>query len=111
MERPYSEKIQYLVFADIEYAGFLIGIYDNYSTTEIIMDKIWALGDPPSPFLMEDLVTFYSYLKFDSYRLTEDNMFEYQSIDSRSNGYYTVGIVELKDGFTVESYLRARNAD
>lgn len=60
---------------------------------------------------MEGLVAFYSYLKFDSYRLTEDNMFENQSTNSRSNGYYTAGIVELKDDFTVESYLRVRNAD
>ncbi|NQU84294.1 MAG: hypothetical protein HQ541_00905 [Mariniphaga sp.] len=102
--------MQHLVFADIEYNGFVIGVYNSYSEAKIVMDKIWALGDPSSPFLLEDLYAFYKYMEFESYKLNEDNMFENQSKIDQSNGYYTVGIVEMNDKITVESYIEKRNS-
>jgi hypothetical protein len=102
---------KFLVFADIDYDGFVIDIYDNSSAATIVKDKTWALGNPPSPFSLEDLVAIFNYMNYRSYKLTEENMFSNKSLSTKSNGFYTVGIVEINNNFTLEDYLTSRKSN
>lgn len=113
MKQDYKPRIinpdsKFLVFTDIEYNGYVIDIYDNYSAAKIVMDKIWALGDPVTPFSLQDLVAIFNYMNFRRYELNEENMFVEKSLIDQSNGFYTVGIVEIHDDFTLEAYLKSR---
>ena len=100
--------MQFLIFADLEYNGFVINIYDNLPTAKIVMNKVWELGNPPTPFSLEDLSAFFIHLNYRFYKLTKENMYYEKTIVDQSNGFYTVGIVELNDDFTVEDYLNSR---
>lgn len=106
-----SFEVRYLVFADIEYNGYAIDVYDSLSEANIVMNKIWELGNPVTPFSFQDLVAIFNYMNFASYKLNEESMFFEKSLTAETNGFYTVGIVEINDNFTLEDYLTSRKSN
>ena len=100
--------MQYLVFADIEFNGFIIGVFESYLEAEIVKYNTWILGDPPSSLSLEDIEALFKSRNLISYQLNDDNMFENQSLECQSNGFYTVGIFELEDELTAEFYAMMR---
>lgn len=98
----------FLVFADIDKQGFIIGVYPGIEHARIIQQKIWQMGAPPTPFSLTDIVDFFEHMDFGRYLLDEEHLFESLSQESESNGYFTVGTVKLEGEMTVQSYIDRR---
>lgn len=99
----------YLVYADIEYKGFIINSFTSINEAKITADKIWQFGNPPSPYSLHDLTEIFSQKSIAKYELDEDHLFYEKALTEQSNGFYTVGIAELNENFTLEDYLKSRN--
>ena len=98
----------FLVFADIELDGFVVAVCDSRGEANIIMKKIFALGELPSPFSLEDITEMLYYFRFTHYKLTEENKFAVNCLDYCSNGFFSVGIAELNNQFTEHDYIQSR---
>ena len=47
---------------------------------------------------------------FARYKLDEEHLFYEKVLVDQSNGFYTVGIVELNENLTLEDYLKSRKS-
>ena len=45
------------------------------------------------------------------YKINDETRFEVKSVSSQTNGFYTVGIVEITDEFTLDAYLNSRGIE
>lgn len=103
-----GNKIHYLLFADLEKNGFVIDVFGDKKQAETKMNELWSFISSLWKYSHAEIVEKVQPLCKKSYKLSGATRYESFSSQSQSNGTYTVGLVELKDDFGIDWYLKQR---
>jgi|GEM_PF-7016011 len=104
-----TNKNHYLLFADLELNGFVIDVFGDKKQAETKMNELWSFISSLNKYPHAKIVEKVQSLCKKSYKLSEATRYESCSSQSQSNGIYTVGLVELKNEFGIDWYLRSRS--
>lgn len=105
----HSNKSHFLLFADLELDGFVIEVFSDKEQAENKMNELWSFIDSLWNVSHYEIVGKIDELSKKSYNLLEATKHESSSFVCQSNGFYTVGLVELKDEFGIDWYLSQRS--
>ena len=99
----------YLVVAELENKGYIIGFIDDYQTAKAKLDEICSLGNN-YPFNL--LYFFHSYLnKFQSYPINGNAEYVGNFKFCTSNGILSIYIIDVKEQeqeFSLQQFISER---
>ena len=97
---------QYLVIAELEYDGYVIGTTSNLQEAEDKLSEIFMLADL-HPF--NELYKLNDYLKsFQSYTINGNGEYFGKFKTCRSNGSLSVYIMEISESFSLQQFISER---
>ena len=82
--------------------------FDSKEQAENKMGELWKFISSLWNVSHYEIIEKIDELSKKSYKLSEATRYQSCSLVSQSNGFYTVGLVELKDEFGIDWYLKSR---
>ena len=98
----------YLIIAELETTGYIIGIADDYTSAEIEVDVLVSLGDKYNTKEHEELIQYLQ--NHQSYPINPNAEYFTNYQVCHSDGIFSVYIIDLtKQEFSLQQFISERN--
>ncbi len=96
----------YLVIAELENNGYVIGITDDLKAAKYKIDKLFAIANQ---YPINQIQRFNKYLKkYQSYTITGNAIYCGKDVQCISNGLFSIYIIEMNKNFTLQQFIYER---